>query len=130
MRPISEDRPSTLAVWRPHSPRHTPFSITESNPIHGRIPAVVQNCTGAWRRIMRPSFSARFQGKDCTQIMEHLDRPVVGKKIKLKGGEMEFVVFRVDYAAQIVDLTPAEQGFSVARNVPFDHIQRNPEKDG
>jgi hypothetical protein len=62
--------------------------------------------------------------------MENLDRPVVGKKIKLKGGEMEFLVSRVDYAAQIVDLTPAERGFSVARNVPFDQIQPNPEKDG
>jgi len=57
---------------------------------------------------------------------EHPDRPVVGQKIRIKGGEMEFLVSRVDHTAQTVDLTPAQKGFSVARNVPFDHIERNP----
>lgn len=52
------------------------------------------------------------------------DGLVVGQKVRLDGGDMEFEIAQIDDAAQTVDLTPAEQGFSVARNVPFDHIQR------
>jgi hypothetical protein len=54
------------------------------------------------------------------------DRPVVGQKIRLKGGHMDFVVSRIDDAAQTVDLEPTERGFSVARNVRFNHIEKLP----
>jgi hypothetical protein len=54
---------------------------------------------------------------------QHRDRPIVGQRATLKGGDMEFVVSRIDDVAQTVDLTPPEQGFSVAKNVPFGHLE-------
>lgn len=55
-------------------------------------------------------------------VIAGMGSPALAQRVKLKGGEMEFLVSRLDANTETVDLTPLESGFGVARNIHLTDI--------